>query len=168
MREGEGGREGGREGEGAQGGDSGPERRVCASAGDVGDGESPQRACAVWGSTIDQALMDFSAVGERDRQAQAGGGQGCGTGAAPRQPARASCMREARVRTARSGHLTPMPSADPQSVRGSGVPSDARAAVAKRELSLGATCSASSRRRDLRRGWGWRRSRRRSGRRKVL
>ena len=68
----------GREGEGAQGGDSGPERRVCASAGDVGDGESPQRACAVWGSAIDQALMDFSAVGESDRQAQAGGGRGAG------------------------------------------------------------------------------------------
>ena len=75
--------------------------------------------------------MDFSAVGERDRQAQAGGGPGCGTGAAQPQPARASCMREACVLTARSGHLTPMPSADPQSVRGSGVPSDAWAAVAK-------------------------------------
>ena len=82
--------------------------------------------------------MDFSAL--MDLSAKKGSGRERSSGARARRlsaglslRARHACraVREARVRTARSGHLTPMPSADPQSVRGSGVPSDAWAAVAK-------------------------------------
>jgi hypothetical protein len=79
--------------------------------GDVGDSESPQRACAVWGSAIDQALMDFSAKkgSGRERSSGASGGGGKGAGQELRRlslRARHACraVREARVRTARSGH----------------------------------------------------------------
>ena len=91
-------REGGKEG-GRNGGRNGerPDRRVCASAGDVGDSESPQRACAAWGSAMDQALKGLSAKKERGRERSSGASKGGGSSARATRAgaARASCMRHA-------------------------------------------------------------------------
>ena len=71
-----GGKEGRRERNGGRNGER-PDRRVCASAGDVGDSESPQLACAAWGSAMDQALKGLSAKKGRGRDIGGGGREQC-------------------------------------------------------------------------------------------
>ena len=88
-----GGKEGRRERNGGRNGER-PDRRVCASAGDVGDSESPQRACSAWGSAMDQALKGLSAKKGRGRERSSGASKGGGSSARATRAgaARASCM----------------------------------------------------------------------------